>query len=86
MRPPEPPYFKAFSIRLEKTWWMASRSASTMRNDSAEPFCLRVHDFQFYSVRARDLAKTFFGVVQQFDGRDGFEHRSAFRRTPRALA
>ena len=66
----------ALSIRLEKTWWMASRSASTAGRDSTD--CrsasgrrLVSHDLQFHALAAGDLAETFFGVVQQFDGRDG---------------
>ncbi len=73
MRPPERPYFMALSIRLEKTWWMASRSARTEGRDSTEPrSALRLHDLQFDFLAAGDLAETFFGVVQEFDGRNGF--------------
>ena len=39
-RAPERPYFMALSMRLEKTWWMASRSARTKGRDSTEPLPL----------------------------------------------
>src|ERR1700690_4006910 len=38
MLPPVRPYFMALSMRFEKTWWMASRSARTAARVSIEIF------------------------------------------------
>ena len=78
------PYFRALSIRLEKTWWMASRSARTerrcwIRRIVRSAFC-EILDLQVNPVGAGDFAEALFGVVEKFGGRDGFHLETGFAR------
>ena len=58
---------------------MASRSARTdgQRLDAAIA-SVGLYDLQVHSLTASDLTKTFFGIVQEFDGRDGFGIEAGF--------
>src|SRR5579864_2353470 len=41
---------------------------------------LFIYDLQMYSLRAGDFAETLFGIVEEFDGRDGLGLKTGFAR------